>query len=68
VEKDSMTITIPEVEFAIPDSEEVKELLGSVGKKMHHSSSKLVSKIEKLADKIDDFVQDELKEFFEELE
>jgi cerevisin len=68
VKKDSDTVTIADLEFAIPDSEEVKDLFESVGKKVGHGSSKLASKIEALTEKIEDFVEDELKEFFEDLE
>ncbi|KAF2431525.1 subtilase [Tothia fuscella] len=68
VKKDSVTVTIPEMEFAIPDPEDVRDLFKSAGKKFHHGSTKLSGKIEKLAVEIEDFVQEELNEFFEELE
>ena len=41
--------------------------LEAAGKKIHIGGSKLADKIEKLTDEIEDFVEAELKDFFEDL-
>jgi len=59
-------ISLPEVE--IPKEEEIRELLQSAGKKVHGGSRKLAAKIEKLAENIEGLVEEELKEFFADME
>ena len=66
--KKSYTVTIPDMEFTVPDAEEVRELLESAGHKVHGGPRKLQSKIEKLTEEIEDFVEEEIKEFFADLE
>jgi len=66
--KKPYTVTIPDMEFTVPDVEEVRELLESAGHKTHGSARKYASKIEKLTEEIEDFVEEEIKEFFADLE
>jgi hypothetical protein len=62
-QEEPITISLPEL-----DVEEFKDLLMGAGKKAHHASSKMASKIEKLAEHIEELVEDEMKEFFADME
>lgn len=54
------------IDISLPSMEEVEAELETVGSKVHAGSEKLESKIEKLAEKFEDFVADEMEDFFEE--
>lgn len=54
------------IDISLPSMEDVEEEVETVGRKISTGSEKLESKIEKLAEKFEDFVADELEEFFEE--
>jgi hypothetical protein len=55
------------VRIQLPTEAELEEMLEHAGKKLSVGGSKLASKIEKLTEEIEDFVEGEIKEFFEEL-
>jgi len=62
-EEDSVTITIPnlsELEM------EFEESLEAAGRKVQKGSSSLQEKVEKLSREFEDFVADEMEEFFDE--
>ncbi|GME28910.1 putative autophagic serine protease alp2 protein [Neofusicoccum parvum] len=54
------------IDISLPSMEDVEAELETVGHKAHAGAEKLESKIEKLAEKFEDFVADEMEEFFEE--
>lgn len=58
-----ISISLPEL-----DVEQFKDLLMGAGKNAHHASSKMASKIEKLAQHIEEVVEEEMKEFFADME
>lgn len=62
------TTALPESEFEVPDVREIKIILEKAGRKIHHKTSALESKIEKIAEEVEEIVQEELKEFFAEME
>jgi hypothetical protein len=62
-QEEPITISLPEL-----DVEEFKDLLMGAGKKAHHASSNMASKIEKLAEHIEEMVEEEMKEFFADME
>lgn len=51
----------------MPDVKEIKQALKKAGKKVKCGSSKLAQRIEKMAENIEDFVEEELKEFVKDL-
>jgi cerevisin len=64
-EHDTVTITIPD--FSLEDVEvEFEESLKATGRKIEKGSSRLQEKVEKLSREFEDFVADEMEEFFEE--
>lgn len=65
--QDDASATAPHVELTVPDVQEIKNALKSVGHKVEISSSKFAEKVEKMTKEIEDFVAEELKEFVEEL-
>jgi len=64
-EHDTVTITIPD--FSPEDIEvEFEESLKATGRKIEKGSSRLQEKVEKLSREFEDFVADEMEEFFDE--
>jgi cerevisin len=64
-EHDTVTITIPD--FSPEDVEvEFEESLKATGRKIEKGSSRLQEKVEKLSREFEDFVADEMEEFFDE--
>jgi len=64
-EHDTVTITIPD--FSLEDVEvEFEESLQATGRKIEKGSSRLQEKVEKLSREFEDFVADEMEEFFDE--
>lgn len=64
-EHDTVTITIPEL--SLEDVEvEFEESLKAAGRKIEKGSSRLQEKVEKLSREFEDFVADEMEEFFDE--
>ena len=64
-EHDTVTITIPD--FSLEDVEvEFEESLKATGRKIEKGSSRLQEKVEKLSREFEDFVADEMEEFFDE--
>jgi cerevisin len=64
-EHDTVTITIPD--FSPEDVEvELEESLKATGRKIEKGSSRLQEKVEKLSREFEDFVADEMEEFFDE--
>ncbi|KAF1988711.1 hypothetical protein K402DRAFT_391425 [Aulographum hederae CBS 113979] len=63
-EEDSITITIPKIEVSVAEKEEFEHLVKSAGRK----AGSMAQKIEKLTEKIEGFVSDELKHFAESIE
>jgi cerevisin len=64
-EHNTVTITIPD--FSPEDVEvEFKESLKATGRKIEKGSSRLQEKVDKLSREFEDFVADEMEEFFDE--
>ena len=64
-EHDTVTITIPD--FSLEDAEvEFEESLQATGRNIEKGSSRLQEKVEKLSREFEDFVADEMEEFFDE--
>jgi cerevisin len=64
-EHDTVTITIPD--FSPEDVEvEFEESLKATSRKIEKGSSRLQEKVEKLSREFEDFVADEMEEFFDE--
>jgi cerevisin len=64
-EHDTVTITIPD--FSPEDVEvELEESLKATGRKIEKGSSRLQEKVDKLSREFEDFVADEMEEFFDE--
>jgi cerevisin len=61
------TQTTSDIEFEVPDVEEIKIVIEKAGRKLRHKSSTMEKKIERLAEEIEDFVEEELKEFIESM-
>jgi len=59
--------TPSDIEFEVPDVEEIKIVIEKAGRKLRHKSSLMEKKIDRLAEEIEDFVEEELKEFFESM-
>jgi cerevisin len=59
--------TPSDIEFEIPDVEEIKIVIEKAGRKLRHGSSRMERKIERLTEEIEEFVEEELKEFFESM-
>lgn len=55
------------VTVKLPSTEDLEKALKTAGRKTRVGASQLAEKIEKLTEEIEDFVEEEIKEFFEEL-
>ena len=65
--EDDSTVVIPDMGLTLPDVEEIKQAVKQAGKDLEVSSSKFAEKIGKMTHEIEDFVNDEIKDFIREL-
>jgi len=54
--------------FEIPNAAEIEVIFEKAGNQVRHGSRRMHKKVERIMDDIEEFVHDELKEFFAELE
>jgi len=54
------------IDLSLPSMEDVKEEVENANRKFHAGSEKLESKLEALAEQLEDFIADEMEDFFEE--